>query len=93
MDEGAPTAGVPTGDGARQPVTGDRPTYPALRAWREELSRGERTTETFDALWCAACAEMNAQEAFGNCLRDAARQYLAEAAAILRKAADTMVNV
>ncbi len=36
--------------------------YPALEAWHEELSRGERSAMTLDALWAAACHEANAQE-------------------------------
>jgi hypothetical protein len=36
---------------------------PALDAWRAELKAGVRTPTTFDALWRAACLEMNALEA------------------------------
>jgi hypothetical protein len=36
--------------------------YPALDAWHRELAAGERATETFDALWRAACCEANARE-------------------------------
>jgi hypothetical protein len=34
----------------------------ALNLWRRELAAGERTRSTFDALWRAACADMNALE-------------------------------
>lgn len=34
----------------------------ALAQWRDERARGVRTTSHFDALWRAACAELNATE-------------------------------
>jgi len=60
---------------------------PALDAWRDELARGERMTSSFDALWKAACAEMNAIEAEADGLPDIAASYRAKAANILRDAA------
>jgi hypothetical protein len=60
---------------------------PALAAWRSELRRGERTTTGHDALWRAACAEMNAIEAEADGLGDAARRFRRRAAEILREAA------
>lgn len=63
---------------------------PALDAWRRELRAGERTRETFDWLWRAACAESAALEfqripelAYSyrrdaqRIVRDAARQQMA----------------
>ena len=41
----------------------DKGRSPALDTWRAELAAGKRTRYTFDALWQAACAEMNAAEA------------------------------
>ncbi len=58
--------------------------YPALTAWRRELAAGKRTATTFDALWRAACGEMNALEAGDPKL---AAGYLREAWAIIRAAA------
>ena len=60
---------------------------PALDEWRKELARGERTASTFDDLWKAACAEMNAIEAEADGLPDIAASYRAKAANILRRAA------
>lgn len=34
----------------------------ALLLWHQELSRGERTTTTFDDLWEAACYEARARD-------------------------------
>ena len=58
---------------------------PALRAWREELRRGERTPATFDALWRAACEEANALEfasipELAACFQREARRIILEAA-------------
>lgn len=36
--------------------------YPALTAWRRELSCGERTAAESDWLWRAACEEIAAAE-------------------------------
>ncbi len=55
---------------------------PALEQWRRELAAGKRDAFTVDALWRAACEEMNAIEA------PPALQpgYFAEARRILRHA-------
>ena len=60
------------------------PCTPALRAWRAELTAGERTITTFDPLWRAACEEMNALEAASP---ELAGSYLREARRIVRAAA------
>ncbi len=56
---------------------------PALDAWRRELAENKRTTYTFDALWRAACEDMNALEAPTPELRakslENARRILADA--------------
>jgi hypothetical protein len=36
---------------------------PALAQWRRELQAGVRTSTDFDALWRAACFEIEAEEA------------------------------
>ena len=53
------------------PETGSVRT-PALNAWCRELAAGRRRATTFDPLWEAACAEMNAREAAGAGQADAA---------------------
>ncbi len=58
--------------------------YPALAAWRRRYADERRYR--FDALWRAACAEMNAIEAEQNGLSETAKQYLREARDILRSA-------
>ncbi len=58
---------------------------PALDLWRRELKAGARTPTTFDALWKAACLEMNAIESQG--APRIAAAYRAEALAVLRAAA------
>ncbi len=40
---------------------------PALDEWRRELRAALRTPHTFDALWRAACEEMNALDAQRDC--------------------------
>lgn len=60
---------------------------PALDAWRRELAARSRTPETFDPLWRAACAEMNAHEAAASGLVEAAVGYREEARRIVRRAA------
>jgi hypothetical protein len=57
---------------------------PALTVWRRELAAGKRTKYTFDALWRAACEEMNALEAPTPAL---AKSHLVEAQRIIRAAA------
>ncbi len=57
---------------------------PALTAWHRELKAGTRTTTTSDALWRAACEEMNACEAPTPGLQ---ASYRREAAHIIRRAA------
>jgi hypothetical protein len=56
---------------------------PALRGWLAELASGERTTQTFDALWRAACWEQSAVNAAALGLDASARQDLRRAAEIL----------
>ncbi len=58
---------------------------PALDAWRRELAENKRTKYTFDALWRAACEDMNALEAtsiprLAAFYRREARRILADAA-------------
>jgi len=60
---------------------------PALDLWRRELAAGLRTPETFDPLWRAACAELNALEAVGAGLPETAAGYHAEARQIIARAA------
>jgi hypothetical protein len=63
------------------PVVGRMKT-PALDVWHRELAAGTRTNVTFDALWRAACEEMNALGAPPECKEG----YLAEARRIMRDA-------
>lgn len=48
----------PTGQSSRHGTRGT-----ALAAWRKELSAGRRAATDFDALWRAACLEVDALEA------------------------------
>jgi hypothetical protein len=64
-----------------------RPQYPALAAWRAELSTGARTTYTFDPLWSAACAEMSALEFDADGLLGLAASCQRDAQRIVRAAA------
>src|SRR5437870_5920678 len=59
---------------------------PALNAWRRELAAGARTKYTFDALWRAACEDMNALEAAGAGLPGLARSFPLDAQRSLRYA-------
>jgi hypothetical protein len=58
---------------------------PALDAWHAELAARERTRDTFDALWRAACAEAHALD-FAT-FPSIARGFRLDAARILRDAA------
>jgi hypothetical protein len=58
----------------------------ALATWRRELRDGKRTATTFDALWIAACATMQAREAQGT-PHLAARWYAMAQAVIERESA------
>jgi len=68
----------------RQQQTLAKRRTPALDLWWRELRDGTRTATTFDPLWRAACAEMNALEAPTPALADG---YLAESRRIIRAAA------
>ena len=57
--------------------------YHALRAWRDELRRGLRTSTTFDALWRAASAEMLAID--HKQIPELHDRFLEEARSILEK--------
>ena len=58
---------------------------PALDEWRRELAAGVRTLHTFDALWRAACEEMNALDALRDC-PDHVPGYSSAAQGIVRDA-------
>lgn len=60
---------------------------PALDAWRHELATGVRSATTFDALWEAAAAEMQAVEALQNGLPALADRRGADARRIIEAAA------
>ena len=70
------------------PLAGSRALRtPALDAWRRELAAGERTATTFDALWRAACEDMNALEAGRAGLIGTSARCRREAQEIIRRAA------
>lgn len=56
---------------------------PSLDLWRRELAAKQRTTDTFDALWRAACAEVEALEFLGHGLPWNARTSQARAGRIV----------
>ncbi len=58
---------------------------PALDEWRRELAAGWRTPHTFDALWRAACEEMNALDALRDCPELVAK-YSSDAQTIVKAA-------
>ena len=58
---------------------------PALDEWRHELAAGMRTMNTFDALWRAACEEMNALDAVRDC-PDMVAKYSSDAQTIVKAA-------
>lgn len=60
--------------------------FPALAAWRAELTRGERTVTTFDPLFRAACAEMYVLE-MQTAVPEIALSYRRRAIGILQDAA------
>ena len=60
---------------------------PALNAWRAEVASGERTRDTVDALWRAACEEANALEAAAAGLPDLAEHFRRDAYKIISEAA------
>jgi hypothetical protein len=57
---------------------------PALRLWRREIARGQRSTTEFDDLWRAATCEMRAVEFELDGLPTIARQYRADARQFLQ---------
>jgi hypothetical protein len=59
----------------------------ALRAWRRELAAGTRTRETFDSLWLAACATLEAREALSAGLSHVAARAYALARALVERSA------
>ncbi len=56
---------------------------PALTAWRAELKAGQRTVHDSDALWQAACADIQALEMDAAGLPGIRDRYLADAHRIL----------
>jgi hypothetical protein len=61
--------------------------YPALAQWRRELRNGRRTPYSYDPLWRAASAEMNAFEAEQDGV--SAERYRADAHVVLEQAIRT----
>jgi len=59
----------------------------ALAEWHRELATGQRTKETFDAIWLAACATMQAREAMSARLPHQAARFYAMAHAIVQREA------
>jgi len=60
--------------------------YPALALWHHQLAKGLRTKTTFDPVWLAACAEMNAIEAERFQMSETAEGYLKQSKQILAEA-------
>jgi hypothetical protein len=64
-------------------MTGQRYATPALDEWHRELVRGQRTTQTLDALWRSACWEQSALNAAALGMHASARKDFLRAAAVL----------
>lgn len=62
------------------------PRYPALSAWRRELTRCERTPTELDRLWLAACWEAAALEAEAAGAEQRAQECRRRARDVLREA-------
>lgn len=62
------------------------PEVGALREWRRQLAAGERTRLTFDPLFYAACAEMNARDYLRVGVLGAANDYRRQAARLIVEA-------
>ena len=63
------------------------PPYPALAAWRRRDGQKPDGKWQLDALWQAACCEINAQEAAALGQHDAWRHHMEQARRLLLKVA------